>query len=44
KESFTYGMMEKLAEDIESACATLEVKGGLHEADRKKLVKTNPAL
>lgn len=44
KETFTYGMVEKLADDIEEACRTLSVKGGLHEEDRKKLVKTNPAI
>lgn len=44
KESFTYSMVEKLGDDIAEACATLAVKGGLHEADRKNLVRSNPAL
>ena len=44
KENFTYSMVEKLADDIGDACQTLSVKGGLHEADKKNLVKTNPAI
>jgi glutamate decarboxylase len=42
KESFTNSMVEKLASDIEEECATLDETGGLHELQRKHLVKTNP--
>jgi glutamate decarboxylase len=44
KESFTYSMVEKLGDDIKAACETLAVKGGLHEVDRRKLIKTNAAI
>lgn len=43
KETFTYSMVQKLGDDIEAACDTLDVKGGLHEADRKR-VKSNPRI
>lgn len=44
KETFTYTMVEALAADIESACQDLETTGGLHELQRKRLVKTNPHI
>lgn len=44
KENFTYSMVERLGKDIAAACEVLSEKGGLHEADRKHLVKTNPAI
>jgi glutamate decarboxylase len=44
KESFTYSMVEKLADDIDEACAELAITGGLHEIQRQKLVKTNPSI
>jgi glutamate decarboxylase len=44
KETFTYTMVEALASDIDDACATMSVTGGLHELERKHLVKTNPAI
>jgi glutamate decarboxylase len=44
KETFTYTMVETLAADIESECKTLEETGGLHELQRKHLVKTNPSI
>lgn len=44
KESFTYTMVETLANDIVEECKTLEVTGGLHELQRKNLVKTNPHI
>lgn len=44
KETFTYTMVETLAADIEEACETLAVTGGLHELQRKHLVKTNPGV
>src|SRR4051794_18257041 len=44
KESFTYTMVETLASDIEDECATLSETGGLHELQRKHLVKTNPSI
>jgi glutamate decarboxylase len=44
KETFTFTMVEALAEDIEKACKDLEVTGGLHEIQRKNLVKTNPGI
>jgi glutamate decarboxylase len=44
KESFTFGMVETLAGDIEEECKTLELTGGLHEIQRKNLVKTNPHI
>lgn len=42
KETFTYTMVEQLAKDIEDECATFDQTGGLHELQRKHLVKTNP--
>ncbi|MGH2905676.1 MAG: glutamate decarboxylase [Solirubrobacterales bacterium] len=42
KETFTYSLVEKLADDIEAACVSLDDHGGLHESDKKQLVKTNP--
>ncbi|MFT4049509.1 MAG: glutamate decarboxylase [Solirubrobacterales bacterium] len=44
KESFTYTMVETLAQDIENACKDLEQTGGLHEIQRKRLVKSNPHI
>src|SRR4051794_30302151 len=44
KETFTYTMVETLASDIEDECATLSETGGLHELQRKHLVKTNPSI
>jgi glutamate decarboxylase len=44
KETFTYSMVETLAADIEEECANLEITGGLHELQRKNLVKTNPHI
>ena len=44
KESFTYTMVERLAADIEEECKNLEITGGLHELQRKNLVKTNPQI
>ncbi|MBJ7458764.1 MAG: glutamate decarboxylase [Thermoleophilaceae bacterium] len=44
KETFTYTMVEALASDIEEACDTLAITGGLHELQRKQLVKTNPGV
>jgi glutamate decarboxylase len=41
KETFTYTMVETLAGDIDEACETLKETGGLHELQRKHLVKTN---
>lgn len=41
KESFTYTMVDHLANDIEMACSDLEKTGGLHELQKKRLVKTN---
>lgn len=44
KETFTYTMVETLVADIEEECKTLEETGGLHELQRKHLVKTNPSI
>jgi glutamate decarboxylase len=44
KETFTYTMVEALANDIEDACKDLEITGGLHEIQKKNLVKTNPSI
>jgi hypothetical protein len=44
KETFTYTMVERLADDIDEACKSLSVTGGLHELQRKQLVKTNPHI
>jgi glutamate decarboxylase len=44
KETFTFTMVEALAEDIEKACKDLAITGGLHEIQRKNLVKTNPGI
>lgn len=44
KETFTFTMVETLANDILEECKTLEVTGGLHELQRKHLVKTNPHI
>lgn len=44
KESFTFTMVEALAADIESACKDLEQTGGLHEIQKKRLIKTNPHI
>ena len=39
KLTLSHTLAAKLADDIADACATLKVKGGLHEHDRKR-VKT----
>jgi glutamate decarboxylase len=44
KESFTYSMVEKLGDDIAEAVESLDETGGLHEHQKKALVKTNPAI
>lgn len=44
KETFTWSMVETLASDIDEACESLKVTGGLHELQRKNLVKTNPHI
>jgi len=44
KETITYTMIETLANDIDEACSRLAIKGGLHEVDRRNLVKSNPQL
>jgi glutamate decarboxylase len=38
-----HSLAQTLVDDIAQACQTLDVKGGLHEHDRRR-VKTNPAL
>ena len=40
KQTLSYSMTVTLGQDIAEACATLDKKGGLHPADRKR-VKTN---
>ena len=40
KETLSYSLTVTLGQDIAQACATLDAKGGLHPADRKR-VKTN---
>ncbi len=42
KISLPFTMVEKLADDILEECETLDKTGGLHEIQRKHLVKTNP--
>jgi glutamate decarboxylase len=44
KETFTYTMVETLANDVHEECETLDQTGGLHELQRKHLVKTNPQI
>src|ERR1700677_1415307 len=40
KQTLGHSLVTTLGEDITEACASLKVKGGLHESDRKR-VKTN---
>jgi glutamate decarboxylase len=40
KQTLGHALVSTLAADIDAACATLSLKGGLHEIDRKR-VKTN---
>jgi glutamate decarboxylase len=37
KLTLNYSMVEKLAEDLDTACKTLEEKGGVHPAERKRV-------
>jgi glutamate decarboxylase len=41
KETLGNTLIRTLGNDIKQACATLEAKGGLHPAERKRRVKTN---
>ena len=43
KQTLGQSLVETLGEDILAACRALDVKGGLHEHDRKR-ARTNPAL
>jgi len=40
KQTLGRSRVDKLVQDIAEACATLDKKGGLHPAERKRLVKT----
>ena len=37
KQTLGHSLVTALGEDIAHACATLKVKGGLHESERKKV-------
>jgi glutamate decarboxylase len=44
KETLGNTLIKTLGEDIKQACATLTAKGGVHPAERKRRVKTNPGF